>query len=308
MVGSGAARSTISSRRAHLNRFVNFCDSNDVRFLRRVSIELLERYQQALAARRPRDSRSIGLTSVVHHLTSARALFAWALATGRIRSNPTLALTLPRLPKRLPALSLSAAEAEVVLARPDVGTPGGLRDRSIMEVLYSAGLRREEVINLVLGDIDVARGVVFVRQGKGRKDRLIPIGRRAIAWVDRYVREARPAFLPVLAERHLFLNNRGRRIWPSRLTDWLHGHLHDSGVGKAGSCHIWRHTMATLLHDGGVDIRDLQEMLGHADLSTTQIYTHVSLERLKAVHQRAHPAERAGVRKANEDLARPQVE
>src|SRR5690606_2804050 len=134
-----------------------------------VSIELLERYQQALTARHPPDSRSTGLSSVVHHLTSARALFAWALATGRIRSNPTLALKLPRLPKRLPASSLSAAEAEVVLAQPDVATACGLRDRSIMEVLYSAGLRREEAINLELGDIDGARGVVFVRQGKGRK-------------------------------------------------------------------------------------------------------------------------------------------
>jgi len=136
--------------------------------------------------------------------------------------------------------------------------------------------------------------VVLVREGKGKKDRMVPIGERAIRWTERYLDQVRHRLVHAREAprdgRALFISARGTRIRPTRLTERLHRYLAASGIEKPGSCHVWRHTAATLMHDGGADIRDVQEMLGHAQLSTTQIYTRVSIERLKAVHAKTHPA------------------
>jgi integrase/recombinase XerD len=217
-------------------------------------------------------------------------LLAWATRTKHLVVNPAADMALPRLPKRLPRAVLSVSEAERVLAQPDLTTALGLRDRAILEVLYSTGLRRMELVGLDLPDIDAERAVVLVREGKGKKDRLVPIGARAIAWVHRYLDSVRPRLVRARDPAALFLSARGTRIRPTRLTERLHRYVVAAGVGKPGSVHIFRHTMATLMHDAGADIRDLQEILGHAQLSTTEIYTHVSIERLKAVHAQTHPA------------------
>jgi integrase/recombinase XerD len=202
------------------------------------------------------------------------------------------------LPKRLPRAVLSVSEMERVLAQPALETALGLRDRAILEVLYSTGIRRMELIGLDGTDLDVERGTLFVREGKGKKDRVVPIGERAIRWTERYLDDVRPHLIEQSARRSvrnrstnaLFLSAHGTKLKPGKLTDRLHEYLRKAGIEKPGSVHIFRHTMATLMHDAGADIRDLQEMLGHAQLSTTEIYTHVSIERLKAVHTRTHPA------------------
>jgi integrase/recombinase XerD len=155
-----------------------------------------------------------------------------------------------------------------------------------------------ELIGLECTDLDVERGTLFVREGKGKKDRVVPIGERAIRWTERYLDYVRPRFVERAAHRAvrnrstttLFLSARGTKLKPGKLTDRLHEYLRKAGIEKPGSVHIFRHTMATLMHDAGADIRDLQEILGHAQLSTTEIYTHVSIERLKAIHTRTHPA------------------
>lgn len=147
-----------------------------------------------------------------------------------------------------------------------------------------------ELVGLDLIDLDPERGVIFVREGKGKKDRLVPIGERAIRWTERYLDQVRHRLVHTRDHRALFVSARGTRIRPTRLTERLHRYLVHAGIEKPGSCHVWRHTAATLMHDGGADIRDVQEMLGHAQLSTTQIYTRVSIERLKAVHAKTHPA------------------
>lgn len=296
---TGDAPATVARCRPHLARFAEWCEARGLTTLEALTPAILERYREWLGNRRQSDGRPLAWSTRAHELTAVRMLCAWAARTKRLLVNPAAELELPRQPKRLPRAVLSVSEAERVLAQPDVTTLLGLRDRAILEVLYSTGLRRMEVIGLDLPDLDPERGVVFVREGKGKKDRLVPIGERAIRWTLRYLDHVRPRLVRQRAIRSpgersrgdpLFLSRRGTRIRPTRLTERLHRYVEASGVGKPGSVHIFRHTMATLMHDAGCDIRDLQAMLGHAQLSTTEIYTHVSIERLKAVHAKTHPA------------------
>jgi integrase/recombinase XerD len=187
---------------------------------------------------------------------------------------------------------LNPQEAEAVLRQPDRRTATGLRDRALLELLYSTGLRRAEVAGLRLGQVDAVRRVVLVQAGKGQRDRVVPIGRRALRWVARYLRRSRPQLVGSEDPGYLFLNRRGRPFRLNRLSERVAAYVRAAGLAKRGSCHLFRHTMATALLEGGADVRDVQEMLGHASLATTARYTHVSIARLQVVHARAHPAER----------------
>src|SRR5690606_2203361 len=202
---------------------------------------------------------------------------------------PGYELELPRLERRLPRAVFSAKEVEQVLALSDLETPLGIRDRAMMEVLYSTGLRRTELGALRLGDIDADRGTVLVRLGKGRKDRVVPIGERALLWVGRYLDEVRPSFVAPPGHPALFVNHAGAPIPPARLTQLLRRYVDRADLGKTGACHIFRHTMATLMLEGGADVRLIQEILGHAELSTTEIYTRVNIKHREAVHAATHP-------------------
>jgi integrase/recombinase XerD len=165
----------------------------------------------------------------------------------------------------------------------------GLRDRAMMEVLYSTGIRRVELSNLELFDIDRERGTLTVRQGKGRKDRVVPIGERALGWIAKYLATARPELVAPPDHPTLFLNDRGEKLGVVYLTHLIGGYVEAAKTGKTGSCHLFRHTMATLMLEGGADVRHIQEILGHVQLSTTSIYTRVSIRHLKAVHDATHP-------------------
>ena len=176
------------------------------------------------------------------------------------------------------------------MAQADPATAHGLRDRAILEVLYSTGIRRTELVNLKLYDIDAERGTLMVRQGKGKKDRMIPIGDRALAWIEKYQADVRPALASAPDDGVLFLTAQGEAFTPNRLTQLARDYVAKAELGKTGACHLFRHTMATLMLENGADIRFIQQMLGHAELSTTEIYTQVSIRALKEVHARTHPA------------------
>jgi integrase/recombinase XerD len=176
-----------------------------------------------------------------------------------------------------------------VLNQPDVDTPWGLRDRAILETLYSTGIRRMELTRLTLYDVDLCAGTVMVRLGKGAKDRLIPIGRRACAWVARYVEEVRPQLAVRSDELALFLTDYGEPFEKNRLGDLVRRYMRHAGMAH-GSCHAFRHAMATHMLENGADIRFIQAMLGHSELTTTQIYTQVSIGKLKEIHAATHPA------------------
>jgi integrase/recombinase XerD len=187
---------------------------------------------------------------------------------------------------------LSQAEAEQILAVPDLADPLGLRDRVMLELFYATGLRRSELAGLRVFDLDVERLTLAVRQGKGRKDRMIPTGERAAVWAARYLNDVRPKLALEPDDGVLFLTVDGTIFSPDRLTGLVSDYVKRSGVGKPGACHLFRHTMATLMLEGGADIRFIQQMLGHAELTSTQVYTHVSIGELKRVHATTHPVEK----------------
>jgi integrase/recombinase XerD len=217
-------------------------------------------------------------------------MFKWLTKQNYILYNPASDLDLPKATKRLPKHILTASDAETILNQPDTNKITGIRDRTIMEVLYSTGMRRMELVNLKTTDIDIDRGTVLVRHGKGDKDRMIPIGERAILWIEKYLNEVRPELVIGMSENILFLNTYGEEIGLTWLSRIVRNYIDKANINKTGSCHLFRHTMATLMLENGADIRYIQAMLGHAKLDTTQIYTQVSIQKLKDIHTATHPA------------------
>jgi integrase/recombinase XerD len=224
-----------------------------------------------------------------------RAFFRYLARENHILSNPASELELPRVHRRLPAHILEPDEIERVMAQTLLHGELGLRDRAMLETLYSTGIRRAELINLKLYDIDLKNGSLLVRQGKGDKDRYVPLGSRAIHWIRRYREEVRPAIVIEPDEGWLFLHEFGEAFSKNRLTDLVKKYLRAAGIDKPGAAHLFRHAMATHMLTNGADIRFIQAILGHAQLTTTEIYTHVTIAKLKEVHTLTHPAERAAL-------------
>src|SRR6185312_5279647 len=244
---------------------------------------VLERYQRSLYQYRKKNGEPLTFRTQNTRLRSLKGWFRWMARQNHILHNPASELLLPRLENRLPKYILSVEEAETVLAVPDVATVEGLRDRAMLETFYSTGMRRMEVANLKLYDIDRERGTVMIRQGKGKKDRHIPIGERALAWLAKYIGEARPELLAAADDGTVFLDEAGAAFDRVRLTTLVRGYIRKAKIGKQGGCHLFRHTVATLMLETGADIRVIQEMLGHAKISTTEMYTRVSINLLKQV-------------------------
>ncbi len=281
---------TIKGRDHYLSVFIVWCDERSLKRPNEITKPILERYQRHLYLHRKKDGEPLSFRSQHTHLVPIRAWFKWLTRQNHILYNPASELDLPRLEKRLPKHVLTQTEAETVLNQADTTEPLGIRDRAMLETLYSTGMRRMELIGLKLYDIDVDRGTVMIRQGKGKKDRMIPIGDRALAWIDKYLTEVRPELVAGVDEGVLYLTNLSEPFTPNRLTQLVRNYVQSAEIGKTGACHLFRHTMATLMLEHGADIRFIQEMLGHADVSTTQIYTQVSIRQLKEIHTATHPA------------------
>jgi len=231
--------------------------------------------------------RGLGPRSQARHLFSARAFFRFALREGLVQRDPMENLRPPRTFQALPRF-LTPSQVEALLAAPDVSTPVGLRDRAVLEVLYATGLRASELTGLTLEGLDLDLGLVRVL-GKGRKERLVPLGREARRWVKRYASGPREAFARGRSSPLLFLSARGGRLSPTGLWGLVRRHAVRAGVEKTLTPHVLRHSFASHLLERGADLRALQTMLGHADISTTQIYTHVTRERLRQLYDKFHP-------------------
>jgi integrase/recombinase XerD len=293
---------TVKNRRVHLGFFIDWCADRTLTEPSDVTRPVLEQYQRYLFHYRQKNGQPLSFRSQHSRLVPLRVWFRWMARQRFILHNPASELELPRLGHRLPKHVLTIHEVEQVLAQPDIRDPLGLRDRGLMETLYSTGMRRLELANLKLYDLDTERGTVTIRHGKGDKDRVIPIGDRAAAWIEKYVREARPHLVVEPDDGSVFLSNAGEPFSLDHLSDLVRTHVDAAKIGKRGACHLFRHTMATLMLEGGADIRFIQQMLGHADLKTTQIYTQVSIRQLKQIHTATHPAKLVSERHELDDL------
>jgi integrase/recombinase XerD len=280
-VEKGLSPNTVSAYRRDLAKFSEFAKK------RKLSLEAVTRddlvdflaglYRQKLESK-----------SVARHLVSLRNFFRFAQVQELIPADPSLNLESPKIRRSLPGY-LRLEEVERLLAQPDAKTPFGLRDRAMLEVLYSAGLRVSELVGLRVSDLDTKVGCVRCI-GKGDKERIVPIGKKALAIVDGYLHEARPALLgKAVGSPTLFVNRRGGAL--SRVGVWkiLSAYGRRAGLRVALTPHMLRHSFATHLLERGADLRSVQLMLGHADISTTQIYTHVVEERLKQIYKAHHP-------------------
>jgi integrase/recombinase XerD len=221
-----------------------------------------------------------------------RSFYRHLRREGILDRDPTADLRAPRKSQKLPHV-LTRGEVARLLAAPRGTEPAALRDRALLELMYACGLRATEAIDLHVGDIDLEAAVLRAR-GKGSKERLVPVGREAVAAVGAYLRRGRPALVGAVEEGHLFVNRRGAGLTRQGLYKIVQRHARAAGLEGRMSPHTLRHTFATHLLAGGCDLRALQEMLGHADIATTQIYTHLSAERLKDVYFKAHPRAAAG--------------
>jgi integrase/recombinase XerD len=289
----GFAESTLRVRRIHMGMFLTWCRKRRITTPLRVTKTILERYQRFLFDYRKKNGQPLAVASQHSRLAPLKVWFRWMARRNYITQDPASELELPRIGYKLPSV-LNKDEAELVLKQPALETPLGVRDRALLEVLYSTGIRRMEILKLKLYDVDKNHGLVSVREGKGRRDRVVPIGERALAWLDKYLIEVRPLIVGEPDEGYVFLTSTGRPFAPNYLSWLARRYVRTAEPAKNGACHIFRHTMATLMLEGGADVRYIQAMLGHARLDTTQIYTHVSIRMLKQIHAATHPAARFG--------------
>jgi len=279
-VEKGLASNSVAAYRRDLTEFADFLPANKkaLKTVRREDIRsfLTTLYQRGLGAR-----------SVARHLVTLRTFFRYLVQERLIDRNPTAEVQTPKFGVELPHY-LSGEEVEKLLAAPDPSTPPGLRDQAMLELLYATGIRVSELVGLRTGDVELNLGLLHCK-GKGGKERLVPIGKSALRAVEAYLRGGRAKLLKNAGTPHLFLNNRGGAL--SRVGFWKilrkYGQRAEIVIGLTP--HVIRHSFATHLLERGADLRSVQLMLGHSDISTTQIYTHVLKERLKQVYQSHHP-------------------
>jgi integrase/recombinase XerD len=288
----GGTEAGLYSLERYIRDFIGWADARSVTHPEHVSQAVLERYQRHLYYYRKKDGAALSIASRRAKIVPLRSFFKWLTRSGQIPANPAAEIDLPKKIRRLPRHVLTVGEVERVMAIADITTPIGLRDRAMMEVLYGTGMRRMEIANLEVGDIDIDKGVVLIRLGKGSKDRLIPLGERALHWVQTYLDKSRPQLTWNQQEKTLFLSREGGLLNYAWLSTQIAQYVKRAQLGKQGGCHLFRHTMATLMLEGGADIRFIQVMLGHAEMSTTQIYTQVAIRQLQLVHAKTHPGAR----------------
>lgn len=275
-----ASPETVRAYAADLARYREWAErtaadpfSDDPRVLRRYLAELdAARYARRTIARR---------------LSAVRSLFAFLNREGVLAHDAAAVVATPKLPARLPRI-VPGDLLEALLEAPDASTPAGLRDRAILELLYASGARVSELAGLDLADFDRPSAQIRVT-GKGDKQRILPLYREAVERLEAYLRAGRPAFHPAAGEPAAFLNRLGTRLTSGGIRRMLQRHIASLGAASGVTPHAFRHTFATHLLEGGADLRTVQDLLGHVALSTTQIYTHVSVQRLRDVHRGAHP-------------------
>lgn len=295
------SKHSIKGRESDLGAFKSWCEDRGIDKASELTRPMIERYQRWLFHYRKKDGQPLKFKSQAKRLISIREFLKWMVRQHYLPFNPAAEIELPRSSESLPQAILSPSEIDTILNHINIDEPLGLRDRAMIETLYSTGVRRFELLNFQLYDLEVEQGFLIVRQGKGKRDRIVPIADRALSWLVKYMEEERPTLLFDFQEKHIFLSQEGQAITPNHLTYIARERIKQGGITKPGSCHLFRHSMASHMLDNGADIRHIQEILGHKHISSTQIYTRVSILKLKEVHQRTHPTNLSRTKQSNND-------
>jgi integrase/recombinase XerD len=281
----GLSRNTLGAYRSDLLQFGEFLDRRDLGAIEARHGDLAAFLSELATGEGGRPA--VAAATLQRKAACLRSFYRHLRREGLIEHDPTADLRGPRRTGRLPKV-LSREQVALLLGQPRGTGPLALRDRALLEVMYACGLRASETIGLQASDVDLDEGMLRAR-GKGSKERLVPIGRQAVAALRAYEQRGRPALVGLRVQTQMFVNHRGGALTRQGLYKIVQGHARGAGLEQKMSPHTLRHSFATHLLAGGCDLRSLQEMLGHADLATTQVYTHLSAERLKDVYFRAHP-------------------
>jgi integrase/recombinase XerD len=290
---------TIDGRYKDINIFLIWAADRDLTQAGQISRPILETYQLWTSRYTTAKGKRISWSAHYKRLCTLKHWFRWMTRQNVIINNPASELEMPRTEKRLPTVGLTLSQIGTLLGVPDVLDPLGVRDRAMLEIFYSCGLRRSELCRLDLPDFNAERRTLHIRQGKGHRDRMVPVGEQAVHWIGRYVAEVRPRLCIDTRTQAIFLTGYGGPFNPDVITRMMTRWMQRAGLGGKGSCHLLRHTCATHMLEGGADIRYIQQLLGHAKLETTAIYTEVSIRQLQEVHARCHPSGRAAQAAAN---------
>ncbi|HOB35455.1 MAG: site-specific tyrosine recombinase XerD [Firmicutes bacterium] len=283
-VERGLAANTLDSYRRDLAKFIGFLRRQGVFSLQQVDRQSIMAYMEEL------HNRGRAAATVSRNLAAIRSFYSFLTQENLVAANPSAELESPKIPKRLPTV-LTVAQITRLLEQPDIRQPGGLRDKAMLELLYATGIRVSELVALDLPDVNLEMG--FLRcVGKGSKERIIPVGKTAVESVDNYLRRGRVKLVRDSQESAVFVNVHGRRLTRQGFWKILKKYVRQAGIDGEITPHTLRHSFATHLLENGADLRAVQEMLGHSDISTTQIYTQVTANRLRDVYQRYHPRAR----------------
>ena len=280
-VERGLSENTIASYGIDLKLFLEYLRENEIPSFKQVNKEVIVNYMQA------EKNNNKANSSILRSVSSLRKFFQYLAQEKIIEKDPMLLIDTPKKKQHLPQV-LTKEEVEKLLHSPNTGQVLGLRDRAMLELMYATGLRISEIINLKLEDLHLTMGTLQTL-GKGHKERIVPVGDEAIKWINRYLEEARPKLLKQKRSNYLFLNFHGNNLTRQGVWKNLKAEVRKAGIQKNITPHTLRHSFATHILENGADLRIVQELLGHVDISTTQIYTHLSNKQLADIYNRAHP-------------------
>jgi len=276
-------KATILSRNEELKRFLVYCKIENIKLVDDLNEQNISQYQLEVK------QRYLAVTTKIHYLVVVKQLCFFLYENNFLLMNYSKLLYIPKREKRIPRNIFSLDEIKSMIALPNLSKNKGLRDRAILELFYSCGLRRSELCHLKVFDIDFIKSLIFVRSGKGRKDRLIPVGQRALSWLKKYLEHARVNLIDHRHDNFVFLSTRGGALRIESMKNLIRIYKIRAGIEKHGACHLFRHSMVTHMLENGADIRYIQEMLGHSCLDSTVIYTKVEIGHLQKVINQYHP-------------------
>lgn len=287
----GQATDTIRGKKSGLRKFLNWSLTQKVYRIDQINMDVLDNYMEYLNSYRQKlNNKPLCSAQKRNLLTFVKTFIEKMHARGLLESNTLVGIELPSKGRALPKALFTQCEVEKILSLPLLFGINGYRDRVVMETFYATGIRRTELLSLDMDDVNLTEQLLRVNRGKGNKERIVPISERTCQWIAMYLSKIRPRIALISSGSALFLANNGKRYRAGKLSEMVGRYVKLSGMKRRGACHLFRHATATIMLDNGAELRHVQEMLGHADISTTQIYTHVSRAKLTEVYNKSHPS------------------